>query len=135
MHNLNRAMMVLAFATLVAGGGCAGNPRAGSGTSMDRITNDELVSVEGARNLWDVVERLRPRWLQARAADRSLGLATNIVVFQDQAYLGDIDILHQLSPDVAYDMRWLDGTTASATLPGLGSQHVAGAIILYTRPH
>ena len=135
MRNLTRAMMVLAFATLVAGGGCASNPRAGSGTSMDRITNDELVSVEGVRNLWDVVERLRPRWLQVRAAERSLGLATNIVVFQDQTYLGDIDILHQLSPDVAYDMRWLDGATASATLPGLGSQHVAGAIIIYTRPH
>ncbi len=133
MRNSLRAGIVLAFA-VVLGGGCATNPRAGSGTSLDRITNDELVSVEGVRNLWDVVERLRPRWLQVRAADRSLGLQTNIVVFQDQAYLGNIDTLHQLSPDLAYELKWLDGPTASSTLPGLGSQHVAGAIIIYTRP-
>ncbi len=134
MRNWMRGVMVLAFVTVAVGGGCAANPRVGSGTSMDRITNDELVSVEGVRNLWDVVERLRPRWLQVRAADRSLGMQTNIVVFQDQAYLGNIDTLHQLSPDLAYELKWLDGPTASSTLPGLGSQHVAGAIIIYTRP-
>ncbi len=135
MRTLNGTMMVLAVASLGLAGACASNPRPGSGIAQDLITNEELNSVEGARNLWDVVERLRPRWLQVRAADRSLGLSTNVVVFQDQSYLGDVDILHQLSQDIAYDLKWLDGTTASSTLPGLGSQHVAGAIVIYTRPH
>ncbi len=130
--------MVLALATLAFTGACATNRQAGSGVQQDRITNEELSSLQGVRNLWDVVERMRPLWLQPRAADRSFAIGTGaptIVVFQDQAYLGDITMLHQLSPDIAYDLRWLDGPTASATLPGLGSQHVAGAIVIHTRPH
>lgn len=138
MRKLTGAMMVLALAAVVCAGACAANKEAGAGTQQDRITHDELTAVEGAHNLWDVVSRLRPRWLEVRAADRSFGIGTGkatIVVFQDQALLGDMEMLHQLAPDVAYDMKWLDGPTASSTLPGLGSQHVAGAIILYTRPH
>ncbi len=129
--------MLVALVALAFTGACAANPHAGSGTQQDRISNDELGSVEGARNLFDVVQRLRPRWLDVRAPERSFGIGTGkagIVVFQDQSYLGDVDTLRQLSPDIAYDLQWLDGPTASSTLPGLGSQHVAGAIIIHTRP-
>lgn len=108
----------------------AGGPREAG--SLDRITRDQIVGVDGARNLYDVIQRLQPRWLQVRAGDRSFGLTTGIVVFQDNAYLGDVDALRQISPDVAYELRWLDGATASATLTGLGSQHVAGAIVIST---
>ncbi|MGH7446417.1 MAG: hypothetical protein ACRELT_02580, partial [Longimicrobiales bacterium] len=83
----------------------------------------------------DVVQRLRPRWLIARAGDRSIGMSTGVVVYQDQALLGDVDTLRQLGPSAAYELRYLDGPTASSTLPGLGSgRHVAGAIIVLTRP-
>jgi len=89
------------------------------------------------RTLYDVVQRLRPRWLEIRAGDRSFAIGTGratIVVFQDQSYLGDVEYLKQIAPDLAYELKWLDGPTASSTLPGLGSQHVAGAIIIRTRP-
>ncbi|MBX6362938.1 MAG: hypothetical protein IRZ00_03635 [Gemmatimonadetes bacterium] len=134
MRNRTVAALV-ASVLLVFAGACAsaGGPRSGGG-STDRLTRDEVVSVEGARNLYDVVQRLRPRWLQTRAGDRSFGLTTSIVVYQDQSYLGDVDALRQLAPDLAYELRWIDGTTASATLAGLGSQHVAGAIIVSTHP-
>ncbi len=138
MHRLNGAMLVLTLATVAFAGGCAANRQAGSGTQLDRISNDELNSVPGVRNLYDVVERLRPRWLEMRAGDRTFAVGTGratIVVFQDQSYLGDVEMLRQLSPDVAFDLQWLDGPTASSTLAGLGSQHVAGAIIIHTRPH
>jgi hypothetical protein len=62
----------------------------------------------------------------------SFGLQTNIVVFQNQTYLGNVDVLRQFSPESAYELDWLDGSTASNTLPGLGSQHVAGAIVIKT---
>ncbi len=138
MRKSTRAVMVLSLAMLAFTGACATNPQSGSGNRQDVITNDELAGLQGVHNLWDAVERLRPRWLDVRAADRSFAIGTGgagIVVFQDQAYLGDMTILKQLSPDVAFDMKWLDGPTASSTLPGLGSQHVAGAIVIYTRPH
>ncbi len=125
----------LVFAILLPLAACAGNPAPAEGTSNpDQLTREEIAGVQGARSLYDVVLQLRPRWLQVRSGERSFGLTTNIVVFQDQSYLGDVDTLRQLSPEVAYGMRWLDGTTASATLSGLGSQHVAGAIIISTHP-
>lgn len=107
---------------------------AGSHSSgrRDRLTRDEIMSVD-VTNLYDVVNRLRPQWLEvAQRGDRSFGLQTNVVVFQNQTYLGTVDVLRQLSPESAYELDWLDGTTASNTLPGLGSQHVAGAIVIKT---
>lgn len=103
--------------------------------NQDRLTREEIMSVD-ARNLYDVVQRLRPRWItqDRRAGEKSFGLPTGVVVYQESSYLGDIDALRQVGPQVVYEVKWLDGSTASATLPGLGSQHVAGAIVIYFRP-
>jgi len=103
-------------------------------TRTNVLTRDEIMGVQGARDLYDVVQRLRPRWLTTRAGERSYGMATGIVVYQDQSRLGNVDQLRQLQPSAAFELRYLDGTTASATLPGLGAgQHVAGAIVVVTR--
>ena len=101
----------------------------------DFLTREEILSVD-VGNLYEVVQRLRPRWLTAerRAGDRSFGLETGVVVFQNQTFLGDINVLRQYGPSVAYSLRWMDGATASASLPGLGASHVAGAIIIGTSP-
>ncbi len=126
---------VLAFAMLLLVAACAGNPPPEEDRgNPDRLSREEITTIEGARSLYDVVQQLRPRWLQVRAGDRSFGLSTNIVVFQDETYLGNTDVLRQLSPEIAWEMHWLDGPTAASTLSGLGSQHVAGAIIIRTRP-
>ncbi|MEJ2678302.1 MAG: hypothetical protein P8174_04395 [Gemmatimonadota bacterium] len=111
---------------------CASAPAGSSKTRMDRLTREEIMSVSST-NLYDVVRRLRPQWLEVgQRGDRSFGLQTNIVVFQNQTYLGNVDVLRQFSPESAYQIDFLDGTTASNTLPGLGSQHVAGAIVIKT---
>lgn len=101
----------------------------------DELTREEILSVD-VRNLWEVVHRLRPLWLNAqrRSGERSFGLETGIVVYQDQVYLGDVQTLAQWSPSAVYRLEWMDGARASASLPGLGSRHVAGAIIIHTRP-
>jgi len=33
-----------------------------------------------------------------------------------------------------YEIRYLDGATAKATLPGLGDRHVQGAIVVHLSP-
>lgn len=125
---------VLAVAVITVAAACSQNPRSGSGSPSDRITHEELVSVADARNLWDAVQRLRPRWLTPEGGVRyNLG-SSGTVLYQDQTFLGDSDMLRQFSPDVAYELRWLDGVTAAASLPGLGSVRVHGAIVIYTRP-
>lgn len=129
-----RAVIVLALGLLVAGCASTGE-NARPRSDPDELTREEILSVE-ARNLYEVVQRLRPRWLRAerRAGERSFGLETNVVVYQGQTRLGTVGVLAQWSPSAAYHLQWLDGPKASATLPGIGSQHVAGAIVIRTRP-
>jgi hypothetical protein len=129
-RSLVLAILLTGFATACASTREAGDER----TRSDVLTRDQILSVQGARNLHDVVQRLRPRWLVVRAGDRSFSMATGVVVYQDQALLGDVDTLRQLGPSAAVELRYLDGPTATSTLPGLGTgQHIAGAIVVVTR--
>lgn len=132
-----RTARILVSLSVVLLVGCSTAPTTRKApTRSDLLTRDEIMSVRGASTLYDVVKRLRPRWLVVRAPDRSLGgMTTAIFVYLEQTLMGDVESLRELQPDMAYEMRWLDGATASATLPGLGSGvHMAGAIVIATRP-
>jgi hypothetical protein len=96
------------------------------------ITADELAE-SGATNLFDAVQRLRPDWLRAGGA-RSFnnGSYTDIVVYQNNAQMGGLDALRQMGVEMAQSLRYMDGPSASNTLPGLGSRIVSGAIIVET---
>lgn len=127
---LKRALMTtMALALGVAG--CASSGGSGqAGGDSNVITRVEIESVNVA-DLHDVVQRLRPRWLQVRAG-RSFGLTTGIVVFQGNTYLGGPEVLKDLGRDVAETLRYLDATRAAA-LPGVSGQHVEGAIVIERR--
>ncbi len=111
-------------------GACAPPSTTGGSGRSDVITREEL-DATGLGTLYDAIERLRPRWLTLRG-QRSLGGTTDIVVYQNQSYLGGIDVLRQLAPDMVVRVRYLDAATASASLPGLGSRHIEGAIVVET---
>lgn len=135
MQTFRRATLLVVILAAGAVTACSSATKSNSAnTRVDLLTREQIMSVSGVNNLYEVVKRLRPRWLEARGGDRSFALPTEIVVYQDQAFLGDVEVLGQLSPEMAYQLRWLDAATASATLPGLGSRHVAGAIVLSTTP-
>lgn len=116
---------------LVAVMGCASSG-GGTRTDLNRLTEAEIQSVDVA-TMYDVIQRLRPRWLDARAAT-SFGGSTDVVVFQGQSHLGGVDVLRQLSPDAARWLEYLDGAQASASLPGMGSRRVEAAIVIHTTP-
>lgn len=125
-----------AFLAVIACGalwGCASTKEATQGGSMEVITQEEIQAT-GAVNLYDVVSRLRPQWLNVRTMS-SFNLTTEVVVYQNDLLLGGADALRQMNPEMAWQLRWMDGTRATATLPGLSSgRHVVGAIIVVTRP-
>ncbi|HLM67557.1 MAG TPA: hypothetical protein VK358_08530, partial [Longimicrobium sp.] len=95
----------------------------------DVLTREELVQ-SGTTNLLAAVERLRPQWLRPRGFTNFRGGGTAIVVYQGTTPLGGLDALRQLAPEFAEEMRFLDSSQASNTLPGLGSRAVAGAIVI-----
>jgi hypothetical protein len=129
MHMRNITLAALLVGLLATLGACASS---GETVRRDgnRITNEELVDVQ-VSTLYEAVERLRPRWLTVRAP-RSFGMTAEILVYQEQTLLGNIDVLRQLSKDAAYSLRYMDGPTASASLPGTSGRHIEGAIVIQT---
>jgi hypothetical protein len=125
---------ILIFAVLVSAfaGACASAGTSGSSSGRSNIlTREEILGAE-ATNLYDVVNRLRPRWLQVRST-RSFNMETQIVVLQNDMYLGPAETLKEMTPDLAYEIEYMDGVRASNVLPGLMSgQHVEAAIIVRT---
>jgi len=86
-----------------------------------------------ATNLYDVIRRLRPRWLQVRST-RSLNMETEIAVLQNDMYLGTSEVLKQMLPEMAYEIRYMEGARAATAIPGLmAGRHIEGAIIIMTR--
>ena len=102
---LNRVHYLLVAALV----GCAsGSSQEGQAPNpgSNVLTRAQLEEA-GVRNAYEAVERLRPRWLT---------------------------VLERIGIDGIYEIRYLDGATASASLPGLGGRHVDGAIIIYMSP-
>jgi hypothetical protein len=97
----------------------------------DVLTREELMS-SGATNLYDAVQRLRPAWFRRYRGPTSVrgSGAGGLVVYQGTTPWGSVDVLRHTNIDFAEELRFLDGPTASNTLPGLGSRIVVGAIVI-----
>lgn len=128
-----RATIQSAFSLLlcVAIVGCAstGDPRTSGSTTL--LTYEEMADAP-ASNVYEIVDRLRPRWLQVRGP-LSLDGQSQILVYLNQTYLGGPGILQEFDLEQIQRIRYLDGPRASGTLSGFPSDTpVAGAIVMET---
>jgi hypothetical protein len=73
---------------------------------------------------------MRPRWLQGRNP-RSLQLPTVIAVYHHETLLGGVDALRGYPLVSVTSLRYLDAAQAML-LPGAGSMHIEGAIVIST---
>lgn len=127
-----RMLPSLLLVALITAVGCAS-----SGTSNvrrdSRLLTPEEIATAPVTNLYEAVERLRPRWLEMRDV-RSLGTGIGqIVVFLNNSYLGGPETLRQFQAHQVVRIRYLDASQASATLSGYDtSRHVVGGIVLET---
>lgn len=128
MSMTRRAFVAVVPIAFVTAAGCASSGNGGGSSDRNLLTREEMSEIS-ANNVYEAVERLRPRWLQIRAA-RSLIGSTEIVVFMNRSLLGGPDVLRQFNPSNVARLRYLDGPTASAQLSGLGGRAVEGAIII-----
>jgi hypothetical protein len=123
-----------AVVTLAALGAlaCASGPRkpsSGAARGTDVITAEEMQSVQFS-NLFDMVQALRFRWLQARGPD-SINLQSGAVqVRLDDTGVGGVEMLRNIAPAGVVSIRWVDPTTAAGRW-GMGYGH--GAIVVSTR--
>jgi len=135
MITVRRAVLILTLLVPAVSLGCAssgttsGSENAGR---SDLLTREQILGAE-ATNIYDVIRRLRPRWLQVRST-RSFEMQTEIAVIENDVYLGPAEILKEMAPELAYELRYLDGIRAAAAIPGLMSgRHIEGAILVNTR--
>lgn len=124
-----RASSLLLFVGLVAAG-CASSGES-SGSDRNMITSEEMAEISG--NLYEVVDRLRPLWLQTRGAVSTSGATAQVLVYMNRSYVGGVEELRSFNPANVVRLRYLTGSRAAATLTGYPSTiSVAGAIILET---
>lgn len=107
----------------------------GGGSRRTRSRQDVITRAEleesNTSNLYEAIQRLRPQWLRPRGGTNfSGGGGTAVMVYQGNTQLGEMEALRSINIDFAEEVRFLDSSTASNTLPGLGSRSVAGAIVI-----
>ena len=105
--------------------------------SPDRVTSAEIEAIQGASNAYDLVRRLRPRWLQSSGGTASIGggriTGQVLVVYLDGNPLGGIDALRQLSSAGIKSMQYYDAVRAATVLREVGSEPISGAIVISTK--
>ena len=133
---MRRTMITaLAFPCLVLGlTACAssGTSRRSTG-DPERITSAEISS-SSATNAYELVSRLRPAWLKRTSTGSISGGVRSqlILVYLDGNRLGDVSALRALSVTGIQSVQWLDAVRAATVLQRIGSDSIAGAIVLKT---
>ncbi len=113
---------------VLGGGACATTGGSTPGRNTDVLTPEEIAEAPVA-NLYEAVERFRPRWLLVRSP-RSLNMQSEVSVFLNSSYLGGPDSLRQIGLAGLVRIRYLDGATASALYRVPDGRAIEGAIIV-----
>lgn len=116
---------------LTVGAGVPGCASSGGGSSVsgrqDVLTAEQMSSVNTS-NLYEIVERLRPRWLRVRDVGSLSGQGgRGIAVVRGGAVLGGVEVLRSMGPDGILELRYKDGEAASI-LVGSRDGFVEGVI-------
>lgn len=130
MRTVALRFLCLALLT-VAVAACATTPATKTRTDRNRITAEEVQQSQ-ATDAYEVVQRLRPQWLNVRGGG-SLTRGTGILVYLNSSRLGGVESLRQIEIETIQELEFYDQSKAVAMLSGIGSDAIAGAIIVHTR--
>ena len=120
MTRAARSLPILVLCLLLSA--CAAGTAGGS-TGGDTISMDELATVSNL-SLYDAVQRLRPRWLQARAGQPLPRIMMN------GSQLGGVEVLRGMQATDVTSVRYLDSADATTRY---GTGYTGGAIELESR--
>ena len=128
------AVSVLALSACASSGSTGGPAATVTESSPDRVTAAEI-SATSANSAFDLIRRLRPRWLQSTSPGSISGGVTSqaIIVYLDDTKLGSMEALRTLSASGIMSMQYYDAVRAATILRDIGSTPIAGAIVIRTR--
>lgn len=126
---LRASTLSLLALLIVVAAACSAATRTGA-TNPDEI-NAEEIEASTAQDAYELIQRLRPRWLRSRGS-RSLTMSTEILVFLNSSRMGGLDSLRDISTNGIQSIEYLDAARAIGELPGIGSQHAEAVIVVRT---
>jgi hypothetical protein len=113
---------------------CASAAQSGVGQeggqrSSSVVTAEELAA-QPMNNLYDALQRLRPRWLVERGTT-TLGTGGNpVVVYLDNQRMGGVEELRNILLQTVHQVRYRDAADATTRY---GTGHASGAIEITTK--
>ena len=132
--NISRITLIT---SLVVGMACASSsgskPSRVESSSPDLITSVEISKLQ-ASNAYEIISRLRPRWLQATAVGSLAGGGRSqvIAVFIDGNRVGAKEGLRSISANGIVSIQYYDAARAATVLRTGASEAIAGAIAIST---
>lgn len=113
--------LCVALGACVSGGGAgAGSPR----SSSSSIGTEELQQ-DGAMDLYTLIQRRRPQWLQNRAPTTAQGRQQIAVILDGVRQQGSLEVLRSMRAGEVQEVRFLNARDATTRY---GTDMNAGAI-------
>lgn len=101
-----------------------------SGQRSSNVVTAEDLAAQPMNNLYDALQRLRPRWLVERGAT-TLGAGGNpVVVYVDNQRMGGVQELRNIVLETVQQVRYRDAADATTRY---GTGHASGAIEVTTK--
>ncbi|HET6681660.1 MAG TPA: hypothetical protein VFG84_10705 [Gemmatimonadaceae bacterium] len=126
---MNRRNALATIAGVVLCWGCSSARMHGSTSSANVIVRDELASL-GSMGTLEALQRLRPRFLQPRAASGAMSRSAEYPrVYLDNVRLESVNDLRTVPVSEVFEIRYLDSSDATTRY---GTGHTAGAILVTT---
>jgi len=123
-----------------SGSSSTSNPDVAGGKQSQVSSPDYVTSLEiektSSSNAYELISRLRPRWLAAPGGAARLGgggTTQVIAVYLDGARVGARENLASISSAGIVSMRYYDAARAATILHEVGSEPIAGAIVITTK--
>jgi hypothetical protein len=125
-----KRLLLGGFAALAFAAACAGGPRSRLSPGLRdqyQLQADELVSLGPSASLYEVVERLRHRWLEARSSNLVPEATDQIGVYVGSRRLGGVNELRYIAARNVASARFIAAREASALY---GPGHANGVILV-----
>jgi hypothetical protein len=126
-----RRVPLALLALSVALGACAsgGGGSSPSRSSSARLTAAEL-EVDASQDLYTVIQRRRPQWLQNRAPSTAQGRQQISVILDGVRQQGSVEVLRSMRAGDVEEVRFLNARDATTRY---GTDMTAGAIEVVTK--
>ncbi len=124
-----RVLLISASALLLASGGCLTYRPARPAGAEHSVITARQIQEHNFQTAYDAIEALHANWFQARGPD-SFARPTEVLVYLDDARLGGVLTLKDVSARIVTSIQHFDGIAAAGRW---GLDHGGGVILVSTK--